>query len=268
MPKVSVVMPVYNTETFVREAIESILNQTFKDFEFIIIDDCSTDRSWDIIEEYSKTDARIIIWRNEKNMGISYTRNKLIELATTNYIASQDSDDISKLYRLEKEYLFLINHSRYWVVSGNNIIIDEEWRVIGYRKYSDNIQNIILKKSPISQPSSMFRKDAFLKIGWYDKNLNYAEDYDLWLRMYLHGYKIKNISEYLIKLRIRAGQTKSSKLKETLKNTISIQKKAIKQLWNVAISNRIYILFEQILLILPSSLVMHLFKMLEYKNAK
>mgnify|MGYP001335336150 FL=1 len=113
MPKVSVVMPVYNTETFVREAIESILNQTFKDFEFIIIDDCSTDRSWDIIEEYSKTDARIIIGRNEKNMGISYTRNKLIELATTNYIASQDSDDISKLYRLEKEYLFLINHSRY-----------------------------------------------------------------------------------------------------------------------------------------------------------
>lgn len=83
------------------------MDQTFKDFEFIIIDDCSTDNSWSIIQEYSKKDQRIIIRKNEKNMGISYTRNKLIELTTTNYIASQDSDDISLPNRLELELEFL-----------------------------------------------------------------------------------------------------------------------------------------------------------------
>lgn len=267
-PKVSVIMPVYNTEKYLSEAIKSILNQSYRDFEFIIVDDFSTDTSYKICEEYAKKDDRIRLYRNEKNMWISVTRNKLINLSKTNYIASQDSDDISELNRLELEYNFLENNKNYAVVSWNNLIIDEKSNKIWYRKYSADIKNIILKKSPISQPSSMFRKDLFIEIWWYDKNLNYWEDYDLWLRIYLNWYKIKNLDNDLLKYRIRTWQTKSDKLKQTIKNTIFIQKRAIKNWMKASFWDRVYICLEQILLFLPNSFILFLFKLLEYKNAK
>lgn len=267
-PKISVIMPVYNTEKYVWEAIESILSQTFTDFEFIIIDDCSIDDSYEICKKYSKKDDRIKLYRNEKNMWISFTRNKLINLSNTNYIASQDSDDISEVNRLELEYNFLEKNNNYWVVSWNNIIIDEENNILWYRKYSNDIKNIILKKSPISQPSSMFRKNIFLELKWYDKKLNYWEDYDLWLRIYLSWYKIKNLDSDLIRYRIRKWQTKSNKLNETLKNTLLIQKNAISNWFKPSFSDIVYINLEKILLFLPNSFILFLFKKLEYKNAK
>lgn len=266
--KISVIMPVYNTASFLKESIESILNQTFIDFEFIIVDDFSNDWSYEILKQYQDKDNRIKLSRNDKNMGISYTRNKLISLTSTNYILSQDSDDISLENRLEISYNFLENNLNFWVVSGNNIIIDEKSNIIWYRKYSDDIKNTILKKSPISQPSCMFRKDIFFKLDWYDKSLNYGEDYDLWIKFYHNWYKIKNIDKDLIKYRIRKWQSKSDKLKQTIKNTIFIQKKAIKNWLKPNFWDNIYIFLENILLFLPDSLVLFLFKKLEYKNAK
>jgi len=267
--KISVIMPVYNTAKFCWESIESILNQTFKDFEFIIIDDYSTDWSYDICKEYAKKDNRIKLFRNEKNMWISYTRNKLIELSNWKYIASQDSDDISLNNRLELSYNYLENNKDFVVVSWDNIIIDEKWKEIWYRKYSDNIDKIILKKSPVSNPASMFRKNIFLEVWWYDKELNYGEDYDLWCKFYAKWYKIKNLWEILIKLRIRKWQTKSSKLKQTIKNTIFIQKRANKVYWiKSSLSDKIYFVLENILLYLPSSFIIWLFKKLEYKRWK
>lgn len=266
-PKISVIMPVYNTEKYLSEAIESVLFQSFSDFEFIIIDDCSTDNSYKICEEYSKRDKRIKLNRNEKNMWISFTRNKLIYLSSTNYIATQDSDDISLQNRLELSFYFLENNTNYWVISWNNIIINEDSEIIWYREYSNNIQNIILKKSPISQPSSMFRKDIFENLWWYDKKLNYWEDYDLWLKMFANNYKIKNISENLIKYRIHQKQSKSVKLKETIKNTLFIQRKAINTYKiKPVFSDKIYFCLEKILLILPDSFILFLFKKLEYKK--
>lgn len=267
-PKISVIMPVYNTKKYLQEASESILNQSFKDFEFIIIDDASTDWSYELLQEFAKKDLRIKLFRNEKNMWISFTRNKLIELSHTNYIASQDSDDISELNRLELCYNFLENNADFWAVSGNNFIINEDSEIIWKRVYSDDIKNIILKKSPISQPSSMFRKDLFLEVWWYDKTLNYGEDYDLWIKFFIKWYKIKNLDNDLIKYRIRSWQTKTDKLKETINNTIFIQKKAIKNGLNPTFSDKIYIFLEQILLFLPNVIILKLFKILEYKNAK
>jgi len=266
--KISVIMPVFNTEQFLEEAIESILKQNFKDFEFIIIDDFSTDNSFNICEKYAKKDARIKLYRNKKNMWISFTRNKLIQFSNTNYIASQDSDDISELNRLELEYNFLENNPDYWVVSWNNIIIDENWKNIWYRKYSNNIKKIILKKSPLSHPSSMFRKNLFFKLWWYDKNLNYAEDYDLWLKFYANNYKIKNLNSNLIRYRIWKWQSKSNKLKNTIKNTLFIQQRAIKQYWiNATFSDYMYHFWEKILLCIPDRFVLFLFKKLEYKKS-
>ena len=267
--KISVIMPVYNTEKYVTEAIESILNQSFSSFEFIIIDDYSTDWSYEICKKYAKKDSRIKLFRNDENMWISYTRNKLISLTKTNYISSQDSDDVSLKDRLKKSFDFLEKNKDYAVVSGDNIIIDENSKEIWYRKYFDNIEKIILKKSPISQPSSMFRKDIFLEVNWYDKNLNYWEDYDLWCKIFAKWYKIKNLWKKLIKLRIRKWQTKFSKLKQTIKNTIFIQKRASKEYWiKASFSDKIYWFLEKSLLFLPGSLIMYLFKKLEYKKWK
>lgn len=268
MSKISVIMAVYNTKPYLKEAIESVLNQTFWEFEFIIVDDYSTDGSYEYLQKIQKTDDRIKLYRNEKNMWISFTRNKLISLTNTNYIATQDSDDISELDRLELSYNFLENNPDYGVVSWNNIIINEDSKVIWYREYWDDIENIILKKSPISQPSSFFKKDLFIELWWYDKSLDFWEDYDLWLKMYINWNKIKNLSNNLIKYRIRSGQTKSTKLKQTIKNTINIQKKAIKLWLKPSFSDLIYIFLEHFLLILPSNIILFLFKKLEYKNAK
>ena len=264
---ISVIMPVYNTEKYVWEAIESILNQSFKDFEFIIVDDCSRDNSYKICEEYSKKDNRIKLYKNEKNKWISFTRNKLINISITNYIVSQDSDDISEKDRLKLSFIFLKNNKDYAVVSWNNIIINEKSEITWYRKYSNNLEKIILKKSPISQPSSMFKKNVFLEVWWYNKNLNYGEDYDLWLKFYSKWYKIKILDENLLKYRIRLGQVKKSKLKETIKNTIFIQKRAVKEYWiKDTFWDKVYFMLENILLYLPSSFVMFLFKKIEYKK--
>jgi glycosyltransferase involved in cell wall biosynthesis len=263
-PLVSVITPVYNTEEWVWEAIESILNQTFKEFEFIIIDDCSTDWSYAILDDYAKKDKRIRLYRNEKNSWISYTRNRLISLTTTDYIATQDSDDVSTHNRLKLEYEFLSKHDKYWVVAWDNEIIDEEGKVIGHRKYSDNVQSVILKKSPVSNPTTMFRKSFLEEVWWYEEWLNYWEDYDVWLKFYLNWYKIKNIDKVLLKYRVRKWQTKSDKLKQTLRNTIKLQEKYIKLWIKPSISDRIYIFLEKCLLMLPSNIVLWLFKILSY----
>ena len=266
-PIVSVIMPVYNTKQWVWEAIESILNQTFKDFEFIIVDDCSRDWSYEICEEYAKKDKRIRLYKNNHNKGISYTRNKLIRLALSDFIATQDSDDISLKDRLELEYFFLINNSNYSVVWWNCEIIDEKWKRIWLRRYSDNISNTILKKSPIANPTSMYRKSHFYEVWWYTNNrkLDGTEDYDLWLNFYLHWYWIKNLQKILLEYRIREWQTKSN-IKKILKNTIYLQKKYIKLGVKSSISDKLYILCEHILLLLPNRFINYLFKKITYKE--
>jgi hypothetical protein len=104
-------------------------------------------------------------------------------------------------------------------VAGNNVIIDEEGKVIGQRNYTDSIREIILKKSPVSHPTTMIRKSHFLEVGGY-QNIPYVEDYDLRVKMFVKGYKIKNLPVNLLKYRIRKGQVKSSKVKGTIKGTL------------------------------------------------
>ncbi len=254
-------MPVYNTKEFVWEAIESILWQFFKAFEFIIVDDWSTDWSYEICEEYAKKDKRIRLYKNEKNSWVAYTKNRLISLTTTNYLVSQDSDDVSFLDRLKLEYEFLEWHKDYAVVAWNNVIIDEEWKFIWHRKYSDDIRNVILKKSPVSHPTTMMRKDIFEKVWWYSK-VKYVEDYDLWIRLFTWWYKIKNINKDLLKYRIRKWAQKWH-VKETIKWTLLCQKKAYDKI-KPSISDRVYHCCLRLLTLLPNSWIMALFKLVTY----
>ena len=264
-PLVSVIMPVYNTKQWVWEAIESILNQTFEDFEFIILDDCSTDGSYEICEKYAKKDKRIKLYRNDKNEGVAFTKNKLIELTSTNYIASQDSDDVSFLNRLELEYNFLENHKDYGVVSGNNVIIDEDWKEIWHRIYSDNMKYIILKKSPVSHPTTLIRKSDFLAVWWYTK-VKYVEDYDLWIKFYENWYKIKNLDEDLLYYRIRKWAQKWH-VKETIRWTLKCQKEAYSKI-KPSFSDRVYHFALSCLLLLPKSTILKIFSIIEYNSNK
>ena len=260
-PLVSVIMPVYNTKDFVWEAIESILNQTFEEFEFIIVDDWSTDGSYEICEEYAKKDKRIRLYKNEKNSWVAYTKNRLIELSTTDYLASQDSDDVSTQNRLKLQYKFLEEHKEYAVVWWDNIIIDEEWKVIWHRSYSDDIRNVILKKSPVSHPTTMMRKSDFLSVWWYSK-VKYVEDYDLWIKFYTQWYKIKNINKDLLKYRIRKWAQKWH-VKETIRWTLNCQKKAYEKI-KPSFSDRAYHICLWCLTLLPNKVIMELFKLVTY----
>lgn len=270
-PLVSVVMPVYNSEKYLAEAIESILKQTYTNFEFIIIDDCSTDKSWKIISDFAKKDKRIRAFRNEKNLKIVKTRNKGFELCSdkSKYYAIFDSDDISLPKRLELEVKFLEEHEDYAVVGGHIFIINESGNITGKRKYLTKLKKIkkdILIKSPFAQPTVMIRKSALDVVGYYkSKGYDRARDYDLWVRLF-NKFKIINLDKFLIKYRISSTQGKKTHLKETIKSTMQVQKKWLfkKKFFNISVL--LNFVAECVLLLLPNKFVLWLFNKLRYKK--
>ncbi|MBA2846972.1 glycosyltransferase involved in cell wall biosynthesis [Methanococcus maripaludis] len=270
-PTVSVIMPNYNNEKYLPEAIESIVKQTYKNFEFIVIDDCSTDSSWDIIQNYAKKDNRIKAFRNEKNLKIVKTRNKGFKLMSSNskYIAIFDSDDISMPERLEKQFNFLEKNLDYGLIGGHTYIINESSEIIASRKYETNFKKIIkniIKKSPVAQPSVMIRKSALLNVGYYNEKYDVCEDYDLWFKI-ANNYKIGNLDEFLLKYRITKTQSKTTQLKKTLKNTLKIQKKWLFNKKFFSVFGVIYYFLEHLMYFLPSKFVLKLFKVLNYEKA-
>lgn len=198
-PKISVIMSVYNGERYLREAIESILNQTFTDFEFIIVNDGSTDSSLEIIQSYD--DERIKIINNEKNIGLTKSLNKALKVARGEYIARQDADDISLPNRFEEQIKYLERHPEVALLGTNIYKIDENGKIIG--KY------IVLAKPSIkdlfngnqfNHGSVMFKKEVIDELGGYNELFKYAQDYELWLRIAKH-YNIRNVTQILYKLR-------------------------------------------------------------------
>ena len=188
-PKVSVVMSVYNGEPYLREAIESILNQTFTDFEFLIINDGSTDSSRDIILSYN--DPRIRPIDNEANLGLPVSLNKGIRLAKGEYIARQDADDVSLPERLELQASELDVHSSVGVVGCwwhgidldgrifDKVTVPTEGQLLLQRMLRDGL-------NPSPHGSMMMRKEIVHRVGDYDERFWFTQDFDLWLRMWPH----------------------------------------------------------------------------------
>jgi len=230
-PFVTVFTPNYNNSKYISETIESILNQSYRNFEYIIIDDCSTDHSWEVIQEYAKKDYRIKAFRNEANLKIVKTRNKGFNLSSpmSKYFAIIDSDDVALPTRLEMQLNFLERNLEYGLVGSNIIIINEDSKEIGKRSYpleDEEIRNLIIKYNPFAQSSILLRKTVIEQIGLYDEEWFVCQDYDYWLRV---GkiWKLHNLSDPLIKYRFSSSQVKKKFLKETIRNTIKIQKKGI-----------------------------------------
>lgn len=201
MPKVSVVMSVYNCERFLGEAIESILNQTFKDFEFIIINDGSTDSSGEIIKSYK--DTRIVFLEQE-NKGLTASLNRGIEIAKGEYIARMDADDISHLERLDKQVRFLDENLEYALVGTWVQEIDEYGKLIKLWKMGGTdkeIKQVLPRYNCFVHGSTMFKKKCFEMGGGYRASMRqFTEDYDLWLRI-SERFKVANIGEILYYLR-------------------------------------------------------------------
>jgi glycosyltransferase involved in cell wall biosynthesis len=199
--KISVLLSVFNEEKNIAASIESICNQTYENFEFLIIDDCSTDNSYEIINEFSNRDDRIKIIRNSSNIGLTKSLNKLIKTSSGDYIARQDADDISLLNRFERQ-IELLNNLDYQACT-TRAIIREETRITPNRSFYIPKFLIMNLKNPFVHGSLMIRKKAIESIGLYDEDFYYAQDYKLMSDLISSGYKIKIIKEPLYILNVK-----------------------------------------------------------------
>ena len=186
--EVSVVMACYNEAPFLRRAIRSILQQDFKAFEFIIIDDGSSDSSWNIISEFAESDDRIVPIKNEENIGLSGSLNLGINLATSDLIARMDADDIALPNRLRLQYEFLLSHDEIDVLGSSAFLINkdsgESRGIIQLPEKHKEIVARVFKKTLVIHPAIMMRKEIFASFGYYDPSLRWAEDADLWFRIH------------------------------------------------------------------------------------
>ena len=204
----SVIMSVYNDETYLKKAIESIVNQSYPDFEFIIIDDKSTDMSLFIIEDYSKIDKRIIVLKNKKNIGLPASLNRGIKFSSADFIARMDGDDISQLKRFEKQMRFLKKNPQVDIVGTGVLYIDQKGGEIGRKLMHSthiDLKKEICKNSPFAHPTVIIRREFFNSIGLYDENLKRKQDYHLWVRGVSNSC-YANIDEYLLKYRVENSQ--------------------------------------------------------------
>lgn len=209
MPKISIIMSVFNTAPYLRNAIDSILNQSFTDFELIIVDDASTDSSRDIISSYN--DPRIVLLINERNLGIVASANKGLNLARGEYIARMDSDDISTLERLQIEYDFLEAHKDIFLVAGSFSYINSNGEVMSSHILeldSEKVASAFPKSNPIHQPTVMWRNDS---VVFYREKALYCEDRDLWFRLSQQGKKFYVLKDILLLYRIHPGSVSISK---------------------------------------------------------
>ena len=204
-PMVSVIMGIYNCERTLSEAIESIIGQTFIDWELIMCDDGSSDNTYQVALQYSRRfPDKIFLIRNAVNRGLNYTLNRCLEKAKGIYIARMDGDDISIPERLEKEVQFLNTHSEYAIVSSQMIYFDEkgDW---GIRNVIEipQIKDFVFHTPFHCHAPCMIREEAYRSVGGYtvDERLLRFEDCNLWYKLYAKGYRGYNIQEALYKMR-------------------------------------------------------------------
>lgn len=213
-------MGIYNCAPTLREAIDSILAQTFTDWQLVLCDDGSKDDTYAIAVQYQRNyPKKIVLLRNEQNMGLNHTLNRCLEAATGEYVARMDGDDISLPTRLEKEVAFLNSHPEYAIVSTPMIFFDEtgDWG----RSYSIQKpeKHDFIKHSPVHcHAPCMIRREAYLAVEGYteDKRMLRFEDVNLWYKLYAKGYIGYNLDEPLYKMRDDQAATRRRGLKSRM----------------------------------------------------
>ena len=203
-PAISVVLPVYNAEVYVREAVESILAQSFTDFELIVINDGSTDGSGAILRDLAAQDTRIVLVERP-NGGLVSALNEGIKIACAELIARMDADDVAMPERFALQHARMVQEPELAVLGSFFNIIDRNSKFV--RLYDDlpltpvQTARSVVGRFLVAHPAVMMRRDAVLKVGGYRKAFSHAEDFDLWLRMIGLGYAIANLPQPLLNYR-------------------------------------------------------------------
>lgn len=200
---ISVIMPVYNMEAYVAAAIDSILNQTFSDFEFIIVNDGSTDRSRDIIHSY-RSDSRIAVLNLAQQRGNNVARNRGMNQARGRYICVMDADDIASPERLKVEFEYMESHPNVLAAGTHYSFMGTGYEPVKPQDY-DRIREALLTVNCFLHPSLIIRTDCLRSIGGYDESLLYSSDYDLMCRLALIG-PIVNLPDNLMSYRLHPTQ--------------------------------------------------------------
>ena len=263
-PKVSVIMGIYNCADTLSEAINSIVNQTFKNWELIMCDDGSSDRTLEIALMYANKYDNIKVYENAKNMGLNYTLNQCLKYVQGEYIARMDGDDFSIYDRFEKEVDFLDHHPEYAIVSTAMIYFDDRGDFgIGNQKGEPELKDFS-RGTPFAHAASMVRKEAYEKVEGYTVSKKYlrVEDWHLWIKMYSKGYKGYNLSEALYKMRDDREATNRRKFKYRF-NEMRVSAFALKSL-RLPYWHYIYILRSPFIGLLPKSF----YEMLHKKKVK
>lgn len=201
MVKVSVIMGIYQCEETLKESLDSLIKQTFQDFEIILCDDKSSDRTYNVAKNYAdKYPDKIVLLRNHLNKGLAHSLNRCLDHAQGKYIARMDADDRSVETRIEEQLNFLDRHPYFAMVGSTALLFNEE-SVWGYRKVAEfPTKHDFLFGSPFIHPTIIIRRTILKELGGYKvgKNTMRAEDYDLFIRLYIQGYKGYNIQTPLL----------------------------------------------------------------------
>ncbi len=223
-PTVSVIMPVYNAGSYLKSAIDSVLDQEYTDFEFIIINDGSTDDSLKTIKKYAEKDSRIKLF-SRKNEGYASALNWAIDLSNGKYIARMDADDISQKDRFKEQVTYLDKHPECAVLACRIQPVDEnsspisEWEADRIALEPKQIRSLMIKENCIAHPSIMARASIMHHFR-YDASLSPSEDYDLWLRLLSDNFQIHKLNQKLVLYRIHSASVSQTSIRQT-----SVQRK-------------------------------------------
>lgn len=222
-------MPVYNGLPHLKDAVKSILTQTYTNFEFIIVDDASADKSWQYLKELK--DKRIKLIRNEKNLGVAKSLNIALKSASGEFIARMDADDISLPKRIETQVRFLRLHPSIDICGTWVDLINEKGQIIGAKKYptkDKKIKNALAWFPPIIHPTMMIKAKAYRQLEGYDPRFDMAEDYDLLLRA-KKEFMMANIPQRLLLLRLWENRRSRAQMHKMDKIDLKIKLEAFKK---------------------------------------
>ena len=231
-PEISVIMSVYNGETYLKEAIESVINQTFKNWEFVIINDCSTDSTSEILAEFASMDERIKVHTNEVNLKLPTSLNKAISLSSGKYIARMDADDICLPDRFEKQFKFMEENKDVALSSCRFMTVKNgvyKSGGAGGRCDNDAIRAMLLVSNPILHPGVIAKAEVMKKLN-YDTTLTCTEDLELWTRMAMENLKMEILPECLLIYRLHDKQITSTTLERQHTEVTKIQQTYYKAL--------------------------------------
>ena len=268
MPRVSIIMGIYNCEKTLVRAIDSILEQTYADWELVMCDDGSKDGTYQLVTEYQRRyPDKIVLLKNPQNMRLAATLNHCLEVAQGEYIARMDADDESLPERLQREVEFLDSHPEIDCVGTGRIIFDDEGEYGTCAELENPTKETIIKHMPFAHPTIMMRASVYKALGGYtvSKETMRAEDADLWFRFFAAGYKGYVIQE----LHYRYRESKEDFKKRTFKAALGARKVKLKGYQLLGVPKRKWILaWKPVLVALIPKSIMFKYHRKKYQKEK